>query len=244
MNRQVDQAMQYVDRARAIAPEDPEVLTHLAAMQLMVGMYDRVDDTISKVLEKTPGFNEAKIWQAVSYVQRGRFDEAQALLEEVRDSSTDPDEKAAAVGLLAQLETVKSGAGAQASAGASAAAGGGSQASAGPAKVAGTVALPEGQSPPDVPLMFVYVRSSAEERGPPLAAVRIPMPREFPYDFKLNEGNLIRGGDWPAEVWIKARVPAGGDPMKRSPEDWESEMLGPISAGTTDVALTLAPAGS
>ena len=242
MNRQVEVAMEYVDKARKLDADHPEVQTHLAAMQFMVGMHDRLDETLDVVLTEHPVFTEAMIWKGISLLNRGRVDEAKPVLQKVLEVGTNQEDRQAASAILADIARFEASGGAQASGGASGGTSGGAQASApaGEPRVSGQLTLGDGAGDLPAPLLFIYVRKSPEERGPPLAAVRLESP-SFPLDFKLSEANLIRGGDWPAEVWIKARVPAGGDPMVRSPEDWESEMIGPVSIGTDDLALSLSP---
>jgi len=239
MNRQVEVAMEYVDRARQIDADHPEVQTHLAAMQFMVGMHDRLDETLAVVLTEHPEFTEAMIWQGISLLNRGRIDEAKPVLQKVLEIGTNLEDRQAASAILADIARFEASGGA---AGAQAGASGETRASApaGEPRVSGQLTLGDGAGDLPASLLFVYVRSSPEERGPPLAAVRLDSP-SFPLDFQLSETNLIRGGDWPAEVWIKARVPVGGDPMVRSPEDWESEMIGPVSIGTDDLTLSLSP---
>ena len=243
LGRDVETAMRFMDRARAIDESDPEVQTHLAALQLMVGMFDRTDETLDKLLTEHPDFSEALIWKAVALIQRDRFDEARPVLERVLETSESSEDRAAAASILADMARIEAGGGAAAAEGAGEpTTSAGSAPSPEAARVAGTLSLPDGASPPAGARLFVYVRSAAAERGPPLAAIRVDNPG-FPLHFALAEGDLIRGGDWPDEVWIKARIPAGGDPMARSPDDWESALIGPIRSGTRDVALSLEPPG-
>ncbi len=243
LGRDVETAMKFMDRARTVDESDPEVQTHLAALQLMVGMFDRTDETLDKLLAEHPDFSEALIWKAIALIQRDRFDEARPVLERVMETAERSDDRAAAASILADMAQLEAGGGAAASGEPSAGeptTRAGSAASPEAARVAGTLILPDGASVPAGARLFVYVRSAAAERGPPLAAIRVDNPG-FPLHFSLAEGDLIRGGDWPDEVWIKARIPAGGDPMARSPEDWESALIGPIAAGTRDVELSLEP---
>ena len=104
----------------------------------------------------------------------------------------------------------------------------------------GTISAPAGAP---AGRLFVFVRSSPEERGPPLAAKKFDT-WTLPVDFTLASSDLIRGGDWPDEVYIKARIATAQNPMIRAPEDWESEMLGPVTSGTEAIELKMvAPGG-
>ena len=229
MRQDIQAAMRYVDQARNVSPDDAEVRTHLAAMQIFVGMFDRANEGLDAVLADSPDFPEALLWKAVALIQLGQVDAAKTLLERARDTAKTPEEQVAAARMLQQLSGAAPVAAAQPPPNHP------PVASAAPA-VTGTISAPEGA--PEGRL-FVFVRSSPEERGPPLAAKKFDT-WTLPVDFTLGAADLIRGGDWPEEVYIKARIATAQNPMIRAPEDWESEMMGPVKAGAEGLALKLA----
>ena len=68
-------------------------------------------------------------------------------------------------------------------------------------------------------------------------------PSGFPLSFSVSDADMMMGGEWPEEVWISARLDVDGNAMTRSEGDMESLMLGPVSSGTVDIALTLDAGG-
>ena len=49
LNRDLDNAMKYVDQARALDPDSAELHVHLAILQLAVGMHDRAETELDLV---------------------------------------------------------------------------------------------------------------------------------------------------------------------------------------------------
>lgn len=97
-------AMQANEKARAIAPDDPLVRTHRAALQLAVGMGDRADQTLTEVLAEHPDLPRALLWQGVARAGRGDAAGARASLERVRSLAPDSEEARAAAEVLAELD--------------------------------------------------------------------------------------------------------------------------------------------
>jgi hypothetical protein len=107
----------------------------------------------------------------------------------------------------------------------------------GPAKVAGTVSLPSGAAPAGT--LFVIARRTKEAVGPPVAVQRMAAST-FPASFALSEANMMLGGEWPAEVFLEARIDLDGNVMSKEDIVARSEIVGPVTAGKLDVALVLA----
>jgi hypothetical protein len=55
----------------------------------------------------------------------------------------------------------------------------------------------------------------------------------------MGDTNLTFGGDWPEEVWLRARLDLDGDPMTRDAADLESPVLGPVGPGSEGLELVL-----
>jgi Tfp pilus assembly protein PilF len=147
-----------------------EVQTHLAVLQIAVGMFDRADVALDKALAAKPDFGEAWIWKGVVALNREDMPAAKAALEKaVTIDNTPSDLKGMASAVLAQIE---SGAMPMKAPAAS------SQAapSAPSAPAAGT---PRSRAPSRSLLarrrreLFVIARRSKEAVGPPVAVQRM-----------------------------------------------------------------------
>jgi hypothetical protein len=87
--------------------------------------------------------------------------------------------------------------------------------------------------------LFVIARRTKEAVGPPVAVQKMPASA-FPASFALSEANMMLGGEWPAEVFLEARIDRDGNVMSKEDIVARSEVVGPLTAGTTDAALVLA----
>jgi cytochrome c-type biogenesis protein CcmH/NrfG len=236
--RDVKTAMDLLDRARAIDPNDVEVQTHLAVLQIAVGMFDRADAALDKALATKPDFGEAWIWKGVVALNREDTAAAKVALEKALQlDSTPSDLKGMASAVLAQIESggmpMQPPAGPSESAPSAAPK---APASSAP-KVAGTVSLASGSAPEGT--LFVIARRSKEAVGPPVAVQRMPAA-SFPASFSLGEANMMLGGEWPAEVFLEARIDRDGNVMSKEDIVARTEIVGPVAAGKSDVALVLA----
>ncbi len=215
-SRDLSGAMATLDKARAISPEDPYVLTHLAVLQLQIGMNDRAEATLLKALEKNPALPRALIFLGLARMQRDDREGAMAALEQaVAASPPTSEDRQMAVTLLAEAKAPPP-----------------------QVRLQGSVALAEGLQTPTSGLLFIIARRSAEGGGPPVAALRVPL-KSFPYSFSMADGDMMLGGEWPEQVWLQARVDSDGNPSTKSEGDVESAVIGPLSSGTKDIALTL-----
>ena len=103
--------------------------------------------------------------------------------------------------------------------------------------------LGEGVSLPDTGTLFVAALRGEQAGGPPVAAVKHPSP-QFPAEYAMGDSDLTFGGQWPDQVWLRARVDVDGDPMTRGEGDLESAVMGPFESGAKDIQLVLEPKGS
>ena len=67
-----------------------EVQTHLAVLQIAVGMFDRADAALEKALATKPDFGEAWIWRGVVALNRGDQAAAKVASRRQRRSTTRP----------------------------------------------------------------------------------------------------------------------------------------------------------
>lgn len=215
--RDLQGAMSYLERARAQAPEDPYVLTHLAVLQLQIGMNDRAEFALQRALELQPGQPRALLFLALSRLQKGDQEGGVAALEQVLSGQASTEERQMANALLTQAKAPPP-----------------------QTRVTGTVSVAEGQTLPEQGLLFIIARRSAEGGGPPVAALRLPLT-SLPYSFTMTDKDMMLGGAWPENVWVQARVDADGNPSTKGEGDVESAVVGPIASGATEVGLVLGP---
>ncbi len=214
--RDLNGAMALLDKARAIAPKDAFVLTHLAVLQIQIGMNERAEATLLEALESNPTLPRALTFLGLVRFQRGDQEGAIALLEQaVASSAPSSEDRQMAAALL-------------------------SEAKAPPPQVraTGSVSLAEGVAPPTQGLLFIIARRSAEGGGPPVAALRVPL-EAFPYRFSISDKDMMLGGAWPDQIWLQARIDSDGNPTTKSETDVESAVIGPVSSGAADLSLVL-----
>lgn len=216
MNQQLQEAMQYVDQARAVDGDDPHVVTHLGALQLLVGMHGKAEESFAQAVAGNGSLAEAWIWWGVSLAQQGDAEGAKAKLQQALQVATRAQDQAAAHSLLTDLEKMSA-----------------------PAAFTGVVQLAEGVEA-DKGVLYVYARSSEVAAGPPLAALRLPR-WELPQAFVLTDGDLLpmAGGQWPEQVWVSARLDVDGDPATDSPDDLTAVPLGPMPSGSGELTIVL-----
>jgi tetratricopeptide (TPR) repeat protein len=203
-------AMRHLDAARALAPDDPEVRTHLAALRIVIGRNEEAEAGLREALAVRPDLAEARLWLALARGNQGATAEAEALLREVLADPGDEIDRQLAASMLTGLRAAAV------------------VPEPAPARLSGTV---EGVAAAGG-VLFVYVRPSVVPSGRPLAARRFT-EWSLPQSFTLSEDDLIGGGAWPDQVWIQAKVSRSGDPLQPSPDDLESAVSGPHAAGDT-----------
>jgi len=208
-------AMSWMDKARALAPDHPEVRTHLAILQASVGMAARASAELDVALDADPNFSEAHLWKGLIALQSGDRTAAVSSLEQALENSSSREERAMASRALAEARRPPA-----------------------TTKISGSLSLAEGSVAPSGGVLFVMVRRSAEGAGPPVAAIRLD-PRGVPGAFTVTDRDLMMGGAWPEQVWIEARLDADGNPTTKEATDLVAARQGPFAAGTTDVILEL-----
>ena len=78
-------AMGWLDKARAVAPEHPEVRTHMAILQASVGMGARAKTELDSVLAEAPTLSKALLWKGLIALQSGEREVAVTALESALD---------------------------------------------------------------------------------------------------------------------------------------------------------------
>ena len=213
----MQRAMGLLERARAISPDDPEVITHLAIMQAAVGFPDRAEAGLDRALAARPDFARALLWKALIRQARGDKDSARSLAQRAAAAAVSADEKGAARSLLQELDAAPA-----------------------VVHVQGTVRLADGAVAPPGAVLFVYARASDQAQGPPTAVQRLP-GASLPTAFALSDREILMGAPWPAQVWVQARLDADGNAMTRGETDLASALIGPLEAGAPALELVLAP---
>ena len=209
-------AMGWLDKARAVAPENPEVRTHMAILQASVGMGSRAKKELDAVLAEVPTLSKALLWKGLIALQSGEREEAVSALESALEHATDGESRYMATQALAEARKPPP-----------------------TVKLRGSIVLDEGVSRPNGGVLFVMVRRSEAAAGPPVAAVRLD-PRGVPGTFVVTDRDLMMGGPWPEEVWIQARADSDANAMTKEVDSPQSPVIGPISPGATGIELVLA----
>ena len=213
--RDLESAMALMDRSRVAAPELPCTVTHMAALKVFIGRTDEANAALASLGAEAP--NEARIWRAIIAMQAEDTESAKTLLRESVVNAEDSLERDFASYLLSSLmmppaQTPQTGPQS-----------GGPQAGAGPA-VTGVL---QGSAEPGG-VLYIYVRSSETERGPPLAALQLK-EWALPMDFDLSQAMVIRAV--PEEFYVSAKLSRSGDPMVTGPEDLVAKAVGPVKVG-------------
>ncbi len=237
--KSLQEAMTLIDRVKVLAPSDVEMRIHVDALRLLIGMTDKAEASLLAILEQDPQQSEAMRWLSYARFAQRDLDGAVEWLEKAQTVGSERDKLVAQAWLLelraAQAQLASAGAPVAAESTEAPAATVG-------AKVSGQVVLGEGVTALTSGRMFVLARAAEHERGPPVAALPVSAS-SLPTRFGLGEAQLIRGGAWPDQVWLKAKWSAGGDPMTTQPGDLVSGLVGPFSPGTdtVELVLTVAP---
>lgn len=238
LTRDLDNAMQYVDRARALDPDAPDLHVHLAILQLAVGMHDRAEKELDLALAQRPDWGRAHLWLGLVRLYQEQPEAAIAEVESAIALGLRVDEQQFARQLLADARRpptppAAGGGAAPTTAGPMYAGPGG-----GPVQLAGTIAAPPGEHDPErVVFLAVYRTAQGSAPPPPVATARLTVA-DLPFEFRFEEGHAMMGGGWPEQVWIRARIDADGQPGRSSPDDVDSNLLGPLVPGTEGLALT------
>ena len=95
-------AMGWLDKARAVAPDDPEVRTHMAILQASVGMGSRAKTELDAVLAEVPTLSKALLWKGLIALQSGEREAAVFALESALEHATDGESRYMATQALAE----------------------------------------------------------------------------------------------------------------------------------------------
>jgi tetratricopeptide (TPR) repeat protein len=244
LNRDLDNAMKYVDQARALDPDSAELHVHLAILQLAVGMHDRAETELDLAVAARPEWGRPYLWMGLVRLYQSRPEDAITEVEKAIGLGLRADEQQFARQLLSDARNPKAAA-AQGASGAAAA--GGSAPPSGPmyagagggaVQLAGQVSKPDGDIPADqVVFLVVYRTASGSAPPPPVATARLTVA-DLPFAFQFEEGHSMTGGPWPEQVWVKARIDGDGRPGASPSGDLDSNLLGPVSSGSEGLVLT------
>ncbi len=237
LRRDLENAMQYVERERVLDPNAPELHVHLSILQLSVGMLDRAETELQQAISGRPEWGRPHLWLGLVRLYQERTDEAITEVEKSLELGLRVDEQQFARQLLADARNPRPAAAAapaQASASGPMYAGQGG----GAPMLVGTVAKPDGDFPPDqVVFLAVYRTETASAPPPPVATARLTVA-DLPFEFKFEEGHSMTGGPWPEQVWVKARIDGDGQVGKSASGDVDSNLLGPVKIGSEGLVLT------
>ena len=234
--RDFQTAMDTVERARIIAPDDPDVQVHLGILQLAVGMTERAEPAFEKAAADQPDAGKPRLWLGLLQLQTERRELAAQTLTEALGKGLREDEAGFAQSLLLEARQPAPAAGAM-PAGAAPGAAPGAEVSSAP-RLSGRMTLADGVEADPAKRVFLIVHRNEAGKGPPLA-VRPLSAAELPATFTLTDADqMMSKGPWPEQVWVFARLDADGV-AGSGPGDLESAKLGPLSPGTEGVELVI-----
>ena len=208
-------AMAWIDKARAIAPDHPEVRTHLAILQASIGMNNRAKAELEAALEGDPTLSKAHLWLGLLALRAGDRAEAVVSLEAALEHAANGEDRTMASRALGEARRPPA-----------------------VTKLRGSLAFAPGVTAPSGGALFVIARTDPTGGGPPVAAVRLD-PRGVPGSFSMTDRDIMMGGPWPEQVWVEARIDGDGDPTTRSPDDLTALPAGPFSPGAEGANLVL-----
>jgi cytochrome c-type biogenesis protein CcmH/NrfG len=208
-------AMQHFQSVQLVSPREKEVVAHGAALAILVNMADRALPALEQLLTEEPEFAEGHWWMAVGLARSGKPDAAREHLALALKLDPAGEMGVLAADMLQRLDAPPP-----------------------EIRMAGTVRLAEGATVPEGASLYVAALRSKEGGGPPVAAQRLGVV-EYPALFSMGDANLTFGGEWPEEVWLRARLDLDGDPMTRDEVDLTSAVLGPLGPGSEGLELVL-----
>lgn len=95
-------AMRRVDRARELAPDDPETVLNRAILMLSIGQNDKAKAMFATVLAKRSDWGRAWLWEGVRRLEAGDAVGATEAVQTALTLELRPDERKIAAGLLTQ----------------------------------------------------------------------------------------------------------------------------------------------
>ena len=165
--RDMSAAMRWMDEARALDPEHPRVRTHLAILQVSIGMVDRAKIELEAALKADPTMSEALLWKGIIALQSGDRTAAIPILETALEHADTKEERVMATSALSEARKPPA-----------------------TVQIKGQIGLEEGTTKPTDGVLFVMVRRTAEAAGPPVAALRLS-PQGVPGTFSVTDRDMM-----------------------------------------------------
>jgi len=234
-------------------PNEPRALTYQSIVRLAMGQGDVATQMLEHAIEVDPDFLDSRVYLALTYAQTGKFDEAMAAMAEAKKRH--PDQASRLDEVIAELEMRRSsGATPEQTEGENPHAnmlppppsGDGAPAAmpaatpaAGPGSVTGTIVLASGVTVQRGAPVFVIVRESGTQGGPPVAVSRLSAGT-FPMPFSVSGANSMMGDALPDKMRIEVRVDLDGNAMTRDAGAPEG-VLEDVASGSSGVTITLKP---
>jgi cytochrome c-type biogenesis protein CcmH len=219
----LNDAMQWNERALAVTPNDADARTFRAVLRAATGMGDSALTLLDEVLAEHPTNTMALVYKGLIALEAGKNESAISALE--RALALDPPNPSF---LRAKLAEAQLGGPPAAPA----------ETSAPTAIASGRIQLAAGVDTAAFQALFVSVRDPAG--GPPLAAKKLS-PGPFPMDFTITSADrLPMGGDrpMPAQVDFTVRLDVDGDAMSRSDGE-PSARIPSLAVGSAGLEITV-----
>ena len=207
--RDMQSAMTFMEKVRAVDPRDPDFMVHLAILQMTVGMTDRAEIGFAQALQERPRMPKALLWKGYMLSATEQKVEALEVLQSIKHEFSIPEEQYFYEGLISDLNRP-------------------------PALISGIINA-EGTMPQGT-LFVVAKRSPAG--GMPVAVQKVVNPT-FPMKFELGPADMMMGGEWPENVYLEVRLDKDGNAMTKGEDDINSEMQGPLPKDSHELSVTL-----
>jgi len=217
-------AIDYNERARAIDPKNPDTRFHHALLMFMQRKPSLANQELDAIIAEHPDHVGSLEFRGLFYVQEKKFEEGRALIERAEKSATEGPTRMRLRRLLSQVD------------GAIAA-----QAQDSEIIASGTLQVKDEAQLKDLPSQAViYISMRDPNGGPPLGAKKLPVG-PFPLSFTLTGQDRIAMGTprpIPANFNLSIRVDEDGNPMTKEVHR-PSASLTSVAKGTEGMEITL-----
>ena len=231
------EAWKLSEQVVALESDNIEARTHQGIILIAINDTAMAKAILEKVIAIQPDMVEALSYRGLLHLREGEADKAIALWDRV--IAVDPTQAEAIAPLIQMAKNPAAGLPPQVTGGAGVGAAGGVGAVVDGPGITGEIRLSAASAakiPTSGAILFISARAASTppgQRGPPLAAKRIPVQSaaDFPIIFSIGPGDSPMGGGLSGELVLTARIDSDGDPVSRSPEDLEGKS-GALTAGT------------
>ena len=201
-------------------PDNADARTLQAVILLRIGDVEMATGLLDKVLAAHPDHVEALGYRGAIYLNAGQ--KLKAIEAWTKLIALDPTQKDAVTPLIEMAQTgqnpfgsgpVTGGAAGNATADLGLASAPAASGAPSAADITGTITCSK-----PAPNVFIYLRPSGVDRGPPAAVKKFQNPT-FPLDFRLGPGDSPMGGAFPEDGTLTVRIDVDGNPTTHETDE-------------------------